>query len=94
MIGDSCSSKFVMMWWVIAFVVIVVMIEKVVLAVGAVVVGAEKWVVTPGMVLVWVVKVAPARSAVGVDLREPNEVCVVLSELLLVSCAGTKDVDV
>ena len=43
MIGDSCSSKFVMMWWVIAFVVIVVMIEKVVLAVGAVVgVGVEK----------------------------------------------------
>ena len=40
MIGDSCSSKFVMMWWVIAFVVIV---EKVVLAVGAVVgVGVEK----------------------------------------------------
>ena len=32
-----------MMWWVIAFVVIVVMIEKVVLAVGAVVgVGVEK----------------------------------------------------
>ena len=42
MIGDSCSSKFVMMWW-IAFVVIVVMIEKVVLAVGAVVgVSVEK----------------------------------------------------
>ena len=38
--------------------------------------------VTPGMVLVWVVKVAPARSAVGVDQRERDEVCVVLSELL------------
>ena len=46
------------------------------------------------MVLVLVVKVAPARGAVGVDLREPDEVWVVLSELLLVSCAGTKDVDV
>ena len=51
-------------------------------------------VLTAGMVLVWVVKVAPARGTVGVDLREPDEVCVMLSERLLVSCAGTKDLEV
>ena len=36
----------------------------------------------------------PAWGAVGDDLREPDEVCVVSSELLLVSYAGTKDVEV